>query len=102
MRFLLTAALSLSLAAPALGHRLDEYLQATKIAVANDRVELEIRLTPGVEVFRTLLAKIDTDGDGVISDSEQRAYAQRVLDDLLVNVDFVPLRLHLTSMTFPK
>ena len=36
-------------------------------------------LTPGVAVFPVVLAAIDTDADGVISEAEQRAYAERVL-----------------------
>ena len=48
-----------------------------------DRVQAQIRLTPGVAVFPIVLAKIDTDADGVISEAEQRAYAERVLGDQL-------------------
>ena len=36
---------------PASAHRLDEYLQATTISVEKDRVQAQIRLTPGVAVF---------------------------------------------------
>ena len=38
------------LATPAFAHRLDEYLQATTIAVEKDRLVLQLRLTPGVAV----------------------------------------------------
>ncbi len=68
--------------APASAHRLDEYLQATTISVEKDRVQAEIRLTPGLAVFRRVLAYIDTDANGVISGAEQRAYAERVRLDL--------------------
>ena len=44
--------------APASAHRLDEYLQATTISVEKDRVQAQIRLTPGVTVLPLVLAKI--------------------------------------------
>jgi len=36
---------------PAGAHTLDEYLEATIISVENDRVQIQIRVTPGVAVF---------------------------------------------------
>ena len=63
----LVAVLMVSLAEPVLAHRIDEYLQATTISLEQERIGVEIRLTPGVEVFRAVFAKIDTDGDGSIS-----------------------------------
>ena len=83
-------------------HRLDEYLQATLISVEKDHVQAEIRLTPGVAVLPIVLASIDADGDGVISQSEQHAYAARVIRDLSLTVDGDRLRLQLVSMQFPK
>src|SRR5262249_5569526 len=89
MRGGLTAACGILLAigAPAFPHRLDEYLQATTISVEKDRVRAEVRLTPGVAVLPVVLARVDRDGDGVLSTVEQRAYAQRVLRDLSLAVD---------------
>lgn len=83
-------------------HRLDEYLQATTISVEKNRVQAQIRLTPGVAVFPIVLANIDTDADGVISETEQRAYAERVLGDLSVTIDGARLQLRLVSMKFAK
>ena len=89
------AAMLLSVVTPAYAHRTDEYLQATMISLARDHVRMQIRLTPGVAVFRTVLAGIDSNGDGVLSAGEQRRYADRVLGDLTLAVDGsrVPLRL---------
>lgn len=87
---------------PAAAHRLDEYLQATTISVEKDRVQAQIRLTPGVAVFPMVLANIDTDADGVISEAEQRAYAERVLRDLSLTIDGDHLRLRLVSLKFAK
>jgi hypothetical protein len=94
------AAMLLACATPARAHRLDEYLQATTIAVATDRVTLEISLTPGVAAFPSVLAAMDTNGDGLLSDVERRAYADRVLRDLSLSIDGDRLVLHLMSAKF--
>ena len=73
------AALVLFLGAPASAHRLDEYLQATIISVEKDHVQAFMRLIPGVAASSVVIASIDSNGDGVISEAEQRAYAERVL-----------------------
>jgi len=86
--------------ATACAHRLDEYLQATLISVQKDALHAELELTPGVAVYPAVAAQIDTDGDGAISESEQRAYAERVLDDLRLTIDGRPLRPRLVSMRF--
>ena len=94
-------AIILAVATPAFAHRLDEYLQATTIAVEKDRVRTELRLTPGVDVFPVILAAIDTDRNGVFSEGEQQAYAGRVQRDLSLAVDDHRLRLRLVSSNFP-
>jgi hypothetical protein len=95
-----TGALLLSVATPAFAHRVDEYLQATTISVGSDRVQAQIRLVPGIEVVSIVLAFVDTDRDGVVSDAEQRTYAERVLRDLSLSVDGERLPLQLLSSTF--
>jgi len=85
----------------ALAHRLDEYLQATRVSVATNRIDLSIDLTPGVAIAEGLLAVIDTDGDGRVSDDERTAYAQRVLKDIQVGLDKKPLVLSLVDSSFP-
>jgi len=99
MRGLLCAVVLLA-GSPAGAHRLDEYLQATTIAVEKARVLAEIRLAPGVAVFPAVFADIDRDANGVASAAEQRAYAQRVLGDLSLSVDGRRLPLRLISSTF--
>jgi hypothetical protein len=104
MKMRLTAAGAMLLLAgtPASAHRLDEYLQATTISVEKDRVQAQVRLTPGVAVFPMVLANIDTDADGVISEAEQRAYAGRVLGDMSLTIDGDRLQLRLVSLKFAK
>src|SRR5438128_1339079 len=101
-RLAAAGAILLLVGTPAAAHRLDEYLQATTISVEKDRIQAQIRLTPGVAVFRIVLANIDTDADGVISEAEQRAYAERVLGDLSLTIDGNRLRLRLVSLKFAK
>ena len=93
-------AMLLLIATPAHAHRLDEYLQATLISVGKDRVHVELRLTPGVAVFARVLAAIDTNGDGVISDAEGRSYVARVMGDVSLSVDGVRLPLQVTASQF--
>jgi len=95
-----TGALLLSVATPAFAHRVDEYLQATTISVERDGVRAQVRLTPGIEVFPEVLARIDTDRNGVVSDAGQRRYAERVLGDLSLTIDGERLALHLVSFQF--
>ncbi len=100
-RLVVIAVVLLGLASPAFAHRLDEYLQATTIDVEKDRVALELRLTPGVDVARTVLAGIDANGDGVISEAEQQAYAERVRRDLSLAIDGHTAPLRLVASSFP-
>jgi hypothetical protein len=100
-RTLAAAAILLLAGTPGPAHRLDEYLQGTLIAVAKSRMDAQITLTPGVAVFPKLIAEMDTDGDGAISATEQRAYVARVLRDLSIKIDGRPLTPQVASMQFP-
>jgi hypothetical protein len=86
---------------PALAHRLDEYLQGAIVSVGKDRVDAQLTLTPGVAVFPVVVAEIDVDGDGIISDIEQHAYSSRILRDLSLKIDGQVLAPRLVSMRFP-
>jgi hypothetical protein len=100
-KYVVAAAILLFLGARAFAHRLDEYLQATLISVETDRVQVSMRLVPGVAVSSIVLASIAASGDGVISESEQRAYAERVLRDLSITVDGKSASPTLVSEMFP-
>jgi hypothetical protein len=91
----------LSFGRPAHSHIFDEYLQATLFTIEQDRVEALMRMTPGVAVASVVLAGIDTDGDGAISESERRTYAERVLRDISLTIDGNALRPHMLSVEFP-
>jgi hypothetical protein len=78
-------AMILSAATPVFAHQVDEYVQATTISVEQDRVQAQIRLTPGVDVYPTVLAAIDT---------------ERVLRDVSLTLDGRLLSMRLVSMQF--
>ena len=99
-RFAAASVILLSASVPGFAHRLDEYLQATMLWVEKDRVGGQIHLTPGVAAFPVVLASIDTDADGRISDAEQQVYAERVLRDLSLTVDGDGLPVRLVSAKF--
>jgi hypothetical protein len=101
LRLIVAAAILLLAGAPASAHRLDEYLQATLISVEKDRVQALMRLIPGVAVSSFVLTSMDTNADGVISETERRAYAERVLRDVSLTIDGDVLRPRLISVEFP-
>lgn len=83
-------------------HRLNEYLQAATIRLGRQTVEVTLRLTPGVSVYRAIATKIDTDGDGVLSPGEEEAYAKKVCGELFLSLDGAPLPLRLNTWSFPR
>lgn len=91
----------LVLSMPAYGHRLDEYLQATIFSIAKSRIRADIRLVPGVTVFPVVMAVIDKDADGAISESERRLYANAVVRDLSFEMDDERVQPRILSIEFP-
>jgi hypothetical protein len=76
-------------------HRLDEYLQTSRVAVERDRVALELDVTPGAAIAAQVVTTIDRDADGRISPVEAEAYGRAVVRELFLEVDgrAVPLTL---------
>jgi len=101
-RLIVACVLALVAATPAFAHRLDEYLQATTISLDKENLHGQLRLTPGVAVFGKVLAAIDTNGDGLISQAEETAYADRVLADLSLSADGKRLEPVIASYKFDK
>ena len=89
-----------ALPSAALAHRDDQYLQATLAAIEPSGVRLQINLTPGVAVAEQVIAEIDRDRDGAISESEAVAYAEVLRRDLTLRVDGRKLELKLTASEF--
>jgi hypothetical protein len=82
-------------------HRLDEFLQAARIALEPDRVQIELDLTAGIAVADVVLAEIDRDRTGTISPEEADAYAAAVRKAIRLEVDGAPLSVELVSRRFP-
>ena len=97
---LIVVAVSVAFGAGVSAHRRDEYLQATRLAIDPDRVQIELDLTPGIAVAEVVLAEIDLDGDRSISAAEARAYADRVLSAIALDVDGMPLGVELVDSAF--
>jgi hypothetical protein len=87
---------------PARAHRLDEYLQATRISIGADRVGLELDLTAGVAMASEVFAWIDTNRDGQISSVEAGTYARQVLGSVVLSLDGRALPITLIDCHFPR
>ena len=105
-RSLITFALAVvtlvSVADTASAHRRDEFLQAARIAVEPERIDVALDLTPGIDVASSIVADMDRDGDGTLSVAEQQVYAARVAAALSLDVDGRPLRVDTVAATFPE
>jgi hypothetical protein len=99
---LAVAGLWLATPGTARAHRLDEYLQATRIAIGAERVGLELDLTAGVEMAAEIFAWIDTNRDGQISHDEGEAYARQVLGSVGLSVDGRAMPITLVDFRFPQ
>lgn len=86
---------------PAGAHRLDEYLQATRLSIDIDRVSLEIDLTPGVSVASRVFGWADTNRDGEVSGTETEAYARRILSAVVLSVDGRAVPVTFVDSRFP-
>src|SRR2546426_8970913 len=83
-------------------HRLDEYLQATRLSIAENRIIVKLDLTPGVDIAPMIFALINTNRDGRISDGEGQAYSNQVLKDMVLEVDGKRLHLDFVNGQFPQ
>jgi hypothetical protein len=88
-------------AAESSAHRRDEYLQAARIGIDPGAVQLELNLTPGIELADAIVADIDRNHDGTLSQVEQRAYANVVLGALTIEVNGTPVPAQLAATSFP-
>jgi len=82
-------------------HRRDEYLQAARIGIEPNRVQLQLDLTPGIAIADAVIDDIDRDGDGVLSADEKQGYVGRIARALELTVDGRPLSLQPIASVFP-
>jgi hypothetical protein len=87
---------------PARAHRLDEYLQASRLAIDPDRVSIELDLTPGVAIAAMVIREIDADANGSIDAAEARSYSQRALSSISLGIDGVPLDVSVVERAYPS
>jgi hypothetical protein len=99
--FIAVIAILLIFAPAASAHRLDEYLQATRLSLAADQIGVEIDLTPGVDVAQMVFALINTDHDGRISASEAERYAHQVVRETILEIDGNRSQLAVLKYEFP-
>lgn len=90
-----------ALPTPAAAHRLDEYLQATRLNIDADRIGVEIALTPGANIAAQIVEQIDTDGDGRFSSAERRRYAESVIASMTLLLDGRVTPVALATEDFP-
>jgi len=97
------AALALTLLATAdvFAHRTEDYLQAARIGVEPDRIQITVDLTPGTAVAESFLAAIDRDGDGSLSAAEQREYARQMVSAWQLDLDGRSLPTRVRASSFP-
>jgi hypothetical protein len=82
-------------------HRLNEYLQASRLSLLPDGVGVEIDLTPGSSVAAEVSALIDADADRQLTQVEVERYARGVLADLVLEANGDPVSLRLTGVQAP-
>lgn len=82
-------------------HRLDEYLQATRLRIGHTNLVLELDLTPGIQTAAGIVAQIDIDKDGHISPTEKEGYAGLVQSALKLELDGKAHPLRVLDHDFP-
>jgi hypothetical protein len=102
LRYLGVAVVVIAFPCAGSAHRLDEYLQATRISVEMDCIKTEVNLTPGEAVADDVIAMIDRDRNGEISDSELASYARSVVDSLSLEIDGQRQSLILDTFSIPS
>jgi hypothetical protein len=83
-------------------HVLDEYLQATLVAIEPGEIRLHINLTPGVEIADKVLPLIDRDRSGQLSPDEAAAYGELFQRDVVARLDGRKVELNLAASKVPE
>lgn len=79
------------LAASASAHPVDEVVQGAYLLVGPGTVRLQLEITPGPAVSRTVVRVLDANGDGVMTRVEKQAYGLRVLSQCGLSLDGQPV-----------
>ena len=97
----IAGALVLTTAIEADAHRLDEYLQAARVAVSPSGIVVHLALTPGTSLAAEIIALLDRNGNGRVSPLEAEAYGRLALGDVSARLDGVPIGLTLMRVEVP-
>jgi len=82
-------------------HRRDEYLQAARLTIDPDRIEIALDLTPGIAVAGDVLARIDANADESISPGEAHEYLASVVGAIDLEVDGTRLMVKVSDSELP-
>ena len=93
--------IALALQPPAHAHEVDEYVQSALISVERDRIDVQLKMTPGAQVFSRVFASIDTNRDGTVSGAEKQAYARAVVRDLTFELNGQRATAEVVEVTVP-
>lgn len=88
--------------ANASAHRRDELLQAARIDIDSQWVDVQVSLTPGMMIADGFIKGLDRDADGVLSDDEKAAFLGDVLAAMTVRIDGQTIPIHIESSSFPS
>jgi hypothetical protein len=102
LTIVLALAMTLVASTDASAHRSEDYLQAARIGLEPDSVQITLDVTPGIAVAESFIAALDHDRDGALSTDEQREYAGQVVSALKVEIDERPLQPRVVSWSFPE
>ena len=102
LHVVLALAMTVVAGTEASAHRTEDYLQAARIDVEPDRIQITLDLTPGTAVAESFIAAIDRDGDGSLSAAEQRTYARQMVSALQVELDGRSLHTNVRASCFPE
>ena len=82
-------------------HRRDELLQAARIGIGADRIEVELSLTPGMAIADEVIGAIDRDRNGVLSPEEQLSYTEHVMAATELWIDGRIVKMEMGTSTYP-
>ena len=101
LHVVLALAMTVVAGTEASAHRTEDYLQAARIGVEPDRIQITLDLTPGTAVAESFIAAIDRDGDGSLSAAEQREYARQMVSAWQLDLDGRSLPTRVRASSFP-
>ena len=84
--------------APLQAHRIEGLLQSSLVEVLPSGVGVEVTLVLGIDIAPKIVSRIDSNGDGVFSDAESKAWSSVFLTEQSVTMEGHPLTLKLDSV----